>query len=135
MTVAVAEKLAIDWEPGSNKSDLNLSGNGKIKVAILGTETFDPTTIDPTSIRADDEPDVLLDGQDISAIASEFRLKDTNKDGLPDLEITFNKSDLQAVIQTNSESVSASSEIYLFGSSLALEGSFFLGREMSLNSS
>ena len=40
LVVAVAEKVAIDWNPGSNNSELNLSGKGNIEVAILGYSKF-----------------------------------------------------------------------------------------------
>ena len=123
LIVAVAQKVAIDWNPGSDRP-FSLTGNGAIDVAILGTPNFDPTTIDPTTIRADDEKDVLLNGQDISAIPNEFTLEDINNDGWQDLEITFSKSDLSEVIQTNDQ-------IYLFGSSSSLEGGFFLGMEQA----
>ncbi len=129
LTVSVAEKIAIDWNLGSNNPDLDLTGSGNIDVAILGTEDFDPATIDPTTIRADDEKDILLDGRDISAIADDFRLQDTNDDGFPDLEISFKKSDLRGVVDTNAEPFLSNNQIYLFGSSTQLDGGFFLGLE------
>ena len=130
LTISVAEKLAIDWNPDSNNPDINLIGSGNIKVAILGTADLDPASIDPTTIRADDEKDILLDGRDISAIGSDFDLRDTNDDGFLDLEISFKKSDLRGVINTNAEPWLSDPQIYLFGSSSNLDGGFFLGLEV-----
>ena len=124
LTVSVAEKIAIEW----NQS-INLTGKGSIEVAILGTADFDPATIDPTTIRADDEKNVLLDSRDISAIGNDFSLSDINGDGWQDLEITFAKSDLRGVVDTNAEPFLSDRQIYLFGSSSELEGGFFLGME------
>ncbi|MCC0178518.1 cadherin-like domain-containing protein [Waterburya agarophytonicola K14] len=131
LTVTVAKKVAINWNFDSNNSDLNLSGNGSIKVAIWGTTDFDPTTIDPTSIRADDNRDILLDGQDVSAIANDFQFRDLNSDGLTDLEITFSKSELRGIVETNSEPFLSEQQIYLFGSAAQPDGSFFLGMEQA----
>ena len=129
LAFSVAEKLAINWNSDSNNSEIDLTGSGNIKVAILGTEDFNPNAIDPTTIRADDEKDILLDGRDISAIASEFRLRDTNDDGFQDLEVTFVKSSLREVVNIDAEPFLSNNQIYLFGSSSNLEGGFFLGLE------
>ena len=128
LTVVVAEQVEIDWNPNSDRP-ISLAGNGNVKAAILSTPNFDPATIDPTTIRADDELDVLLDGRDISAIASHFVLRDTNNDGWQDLEITFSRSSLAKAIDNDAESISDNSQIYLFGSSSSFEGGFFWGME------
>ena len=127
LTVNVASKVAIDWNPESDNSAINLVGNGSLKVAILGTADFDPATVDPTSVRASDRQNVLLNNRDLSAIASDFSLKDINSDGFLDLEITFTKSSLRGAID-NTELISDNSQIYLFGSTSS-EGGFFLGMQ------
>ena len=134
LTVSVAEKIAIDWNPGSNNPDINLTGNGNIKVAILGTADFDPATIDPTTIRADDEKDILLDGRDISAIGDSFSLEDVNDDGFVDLEVTFSKASLRTAIDTNAEPFLSDRQIYLFGTSSQLNSGLFFGLEQGNSS-
>jgi len=129
LTVAVAQKVAIDWNPKSNNSEIDLTGDGKIKVAILGTADFTPATIDRTSIRADDQQEILLDGKDVSAIGNDFKLRDTNGDGIQDLEITFAKSSLRSVVNLDAEPFTSQQQIYLFGSSSSLESGFFVGME------
>ena len=126
LTVNVAQKIAIDWNPGSDRS-LSLTGNGSLRVAILGASDFDPATIDPTTIRADKEIDVLLDGRDTSAIGSDFSLEDINNDGIQDLEVIFSKSSLREVVNDNNESF-GDRPFYLFGSSSNSDNSFFWGQ-------
>ena len=126
ITVSVAEEVAIEWSSG-----ISLTGNGGIEVAILGTADFDPATIDPTTIRADDKQNVLFDGRDTSAIGNSFRLRDVNGDGFPDLEITFQKSALRAVIAEDSEPFLSDRQFYLFGSSSQLDSGLFFGSEQT----
>jgi hypothetical protein len=131
LSITVVKKIAIDWNPDSNDSSIDLSGNGNIKVAILGTANFHPATIDPTTIRADDRQYDLLDDRDVSAIGNNLRLIDTNGDGFQDLEITFRKSNLRTVIEENSEPFISDRQIYLFGSSSQLDSGFFFGTEQA----
>ncbi len=123
LEVFVAQKVEIAVNSESDTGDDN------IKIAILGAANFNTATIDPNSIRADDELKILLDGRGVEAIANEFRLKDFNNDDFIDLEITFSKSSLHGTIDTEAELFSNKDQIYLFGSSSSLEGSFFLGIE------
>ena len=129
LEVFVAKKVEITWNFESPNSAIDLKGDGSIKVAILGTENFDTATIDSTSIRVDDEQDSLLNSQDNSSLINVFQLKDTNNDGFLDLEITFSKSSLREVIDSNNEVLIDSDRLYLFGSSSSFKGGFFLGAE------
>ncbi len=40
----------IDIKPGGDPNSINLNSRGVIPVAILSTETFDATTLDPSTI-------------------------------------------------------------------------------------
>ena len=126
MTINVAKKVALDWNPGSDTTKIKLRGSGDINVAILGNEDFDTSTIDPTSIRADDQKDVLLDGKDLSAIANNFSLEDINSDGFPDLVLSFGKSDLRNVVAKKTLN---DNQIYLLGTSSQLDSGYFFGIE------
>jgi hypothetical protein len=44
-------EVDIDIKPGSFPNSINLNSKGKIPVAILTTETFDATTVDPVSVE------------------------------------------------------------------------------------
>ena len=129
VAVTVAEKIDIDWNPGSKKQEIKLTGNGNIPVAILGTTDLDVSTIDPTSVRADDSKDTLLDGRDISPIANQFNYEDTNNDGFQDLVMFFGKSDLRDVVTPNLDPLLGDNEIYLLGTSSQLDSGYFFGSE------
>ena len=84
-TITVVQEAAIDIKPGSYPNSINLKKtNGVIPVAILGSATFDVTTIDVTTLSfgpggaspAHDltDPEVYAD-----------HLQDVNGDGLIDL--------------------------------------------------
>lgn len=53
-------EVPVDIKPTSCPNPLNMKGNGVLPVAILGTETFDVTQIDPASVRL--TPDLEVDG-------------------------------------------------------------------------
>lgn len=131
LSVTVAKKIDLDWRPGSTSQTINLTGNGQIRVNILGTANFDVAEIDPTSVRADDEKDVLLNGGGIGAKANNFILEDTNDDGWQDLALFFGKSDLRSVVETNSELLINDNQIYLLGNSSQLESGYFFGTEQA----
>ncbi|MGK7917422.1 MAG: PKD domain-containing protein, partial [Prochloraceae cyanobacterium] len=131
ISINVAKKVELDWNPGSKNKKIKLTGNGNISVAILGTANFDVAGIDPTSVRADDEKDVLLDGGDISAIANNFSLEDTNGDGFQDLVLFFGKSDLREVVSLNSEPFLSDNQIYLLGTNSQLDSSYFFGMQQA----
>jgi hypothetical protein len=44
-------EISIDIKPGGNPNSINLKSKGVVPVAILTTETFDATTLDPLSVR------------------------------------------------------------------------------------
>lgn len=48
--------VSIDIKPGSWPNPINLNSRGLIPIAICGTEDFDVTTIDPTSVQLYNEP-------------------------------------------------------------------------------
>ncbi len=129
VSVKVAKKIDLDWRPGATSPTINLTGNGQIRVNILGRADFDVAEIDPTSVRAEDERDVLLDGGGVSAKANNFRLEDTNDDGWKDLVLFFGKSNLRSAVETNSESLIDDDRIYLLGTSSQLESGYFFGSE------
>jgi len=43
--------ISIDIKPGGNRNSINLKSKGVVPVAILTTETFDATTVDPLSVE------------------------------------------------------------------------------------
>lgn len=81
---AVAEMLitvTIDIKPGTYPNSINLGSNGNVPVAILGSPTFDVTSVDPYSI--------CLAGAEINlkgkAQTPQASYEDINNDGFMDL--------------------------------------------------
>ena len=46
----VATGVTVDIKPGTFPNSINLGSNGVVPVAILSTDTFDATTVDPRSV-------------------------------------------------------------------------------------
>jgi len=75
-------EVDIDIKPNSDPSCFNSNGQGVIPVAILGTEDFDVTQIDPTTITLDGQPvKTKGNGDPMAAI------EDVNDDGFDDLVV------------------------------------------------
>jgi CSLREA domain-containing protein len=85
-----AEVLAvqIDIKPGSDKNPVNLKSKGKIPVAILSTESFDATQVDPLTVCFGDADDASQ--RDCTEAHGKGHPEDVNGDGLVDLLLHFN---------------------------------------------
>ena len=91
---AVAELLitvTIDIKPGSDPNSINLGSNGNVPVAILGSPTFDVTTVNPYSICLAGA-DVNLKGKAQTPQAS---YEDVNGDGFMDLIVQVTTQSLE----------------------------------------
>jgi len=77
-----AVTVAVDIEPGSFPNSINPRSNGVIPVAILTTDTFDATTVDPTT--------VLFGPTGTEAAAVRSALEDVDGDGDIDMILHFN---------------------------------------------
>ena len=79
-------QVDVDIKP----SHINLRSRGKLPVAILSTETFDASTIDPDTVTIAGAPiDVRPNG------TRALSLHDINGDGLLDLVVHINTTELQ----------------------------------------
>jgi hypothetical protein len=88
-----AEEIEIDIKPGSDRNSINPNSKGVIPVAILGSSSFDVTTVDVTTLAfgpdgaspAHDltDPTVYADhlqdvnGDDFTDLVSHYRTQDT----------------------------------------------------------
>jgi len=81
--------VTIDIKPGSDPNAVNLNERGAIPVAILGSQTFDVTTVNPDSVK--------LEGMSIKVVGKSNRLlahlEDVNADGFMDLVVQIADSD------------------------------------------
>ena len=74
--------VEIDIKPGSFPNSINPSSNGVIPVAILGTSSWDVSTVDPTTLvfmAVGDNPTLVISN------AIGFGFEDVNDDGFTDL--------------------------------------------------
>ena len=94
VTVA-ALTVALDVRPGSAKDPINPKSNGVIPVAILGTSSFDASTVDQVSVRF---------GTGQASPQGRGQFEDVNGDGQLDLVLHFRTQD--AGIQCGDTSVS-----------------------------
>jgi hypothetical protein len=74
---AEAEEVTIDIKPGSVPNSVNPKSKGVISVAILTTDAFDATTVDPLRVRFDPEG--------VQQTHNNGHIEDVNQDGEPDL--------------------------------------------------
>jgi len=94
VTVA-ALTIALDVRPGSATDPINPKSNGVIPVAILGTSSFDASTVDQASVRF---------GMGQALPQGRGQLADVNGDGRVDLLLHFRTQD--AGIQCGDTTVS-----------------------------
>jgi hypothetical protein len=88
--------VSIDIKPGEFPNSINPNSQGVIPVAILATNTFDITTINPSTVR--------FDATGTEAAPVQVALEDVNSDGRLDLLFHFNTQDTG--IQCNETSAS-----------------------------
>ena len=74
--------VSLDIKPGSSENSVNPNSRGRIPVTILTTETFDASTVDPTSVR--------FGSTGTEAAPVHWALEDVDGDGDLDLILHFN---------------------------------------------
>lgn len=80
-TITFATAVPIDVKPGSEPNSVNPRSHGVIPVAILTTDEFDATSVNPLSVRFG--PD------EASEAHGRGHIEDVNGDGRPDLMLHF----------------------------------------------
>jgi len=92
-------RITIDIKPGDPDNTINLKSRGTVPVAILGSATFDPTTVDPATVTLAGAP-VATRGNGVPMTS----ITDVNGDGYLDLLLHFRTQDLQ-LTRTSTEGV------------------------------
>ncbi|MDD5560152.1 hypothetical protein [Candidatus Methylomirabilis sp.] len=77
--------VTLDIKPGSVPNSINPKSKGKIPVAILTTDIFDATTVDPTTVH--------FGRTGTEASPAHWALKDVDKDGDTDMILHFDTQD------------------------------------------
>ena len=97
----------IDVRPGECPNDLNLSSRGKLPVAVLGSEGFDPARVDPRSIRLNGIAPIRMATTTMKDIAAanpggsgECRCNTLPPDGFPDRVFWFDVPAIAATLPT-----------------------------------
>jgi virginiamycin B lyase len=98
--------VAIDIKPGSYPNTINLGSNGVVPVAIISSETFDATTVDPMTVKlAGAGVQVKGNGTPL------MYLQDVDKDGRLDIVVhvttsafTLSSTDTYATLTGNTTS-------------------------------
>ncbi len=102
ITSSLALEVAFDIKPTSCPNPLNVVGGGVLPAAILGTEDFDVSEIDPTTIELEGVPVSRYDYEDVTTPipddAEECDCTTEEGDGYMDLTLKFNKSDIVSAI-------------------------------------
>jgi len=75
--------VAVDVKPGSDVNPINTKSKGVIPVAVLTTDDFDATTINPETVRFGSLSSIL---SNVGAVLahSDGHIEDVNDDGYPD---------------------------------------------------
>lgn len=89
------EPVSIDIKPGNDYNVINMKSRGVIPVAILGSDTFDVTTIDVTTIKFGTPPESYF-----LEPVRDPALEDVNSDGFIDLICHF-KTQLTGLTSTD----------------------------------
>jgi len=89
--------VAIDIKPGSDPNSINPRNRGVIPVAILTTDTFDATTVDPTTVRFG------VTGTEAAPVQT--ALEDVDGDGDTDMILHFNTQETGIVCGDTSASL------------------------------
>ncbi|MCH7922841.1 MAG: FG-GAP repeat protein [Nitrospinae bacterium] len=95
-------EVPIDIKPGSCPNPLNVKSEGVLPVGILGTEDFDATDVDPTTVLLAGVPMLIFDYEDVATPFEPFVSKeeatdcnDGGPDGFEDITLKF---DTQAIV-------------------------------------
>jgi len=105
--IKVPKEVAVDIKPTSCPNPLNIKDKGTIPVAVLGTEDFDVTQIDPSTVMLEGVPPLRWSLEDVATPYEPFVGKEDcedctteGPDGYQDLGLKFDAQELVAVLGT-----------------------------------
>lgn len=101
LSIVEVLEIGVDIKPQSCPNPINVNGKGVLPVAILGTEEFDVTTVDPASVRLEGVAPLRWSLEDV-ATPYEGDLNgychDLGPDGCLDLNLKFKTQELVAAL-------------------------------------
>lgn len=98
-----ATHVFVDIKPQSCPNPINVGSNGTLPVAILGTATFDVTTINPSSVKLQGVSPLRYALEDVAtpfsgALVSATSCTTAGPDGFTDLVLLFDKQAVSAAL-------------------------------------
>jgi hypothetical protein len=124
-------EVEVDIKPVSCPNSLNVKGGGVLPVAILGTDDFDVTTIDTTSLYLEGVPALRTWFMDVSTPVVDGEIcecSEDSADGYLDLTVKFDKQDIVAALG----SVSDGDEVVLTLTATLHGGTAIMGEDCVL---
>jgi streptogramin lyase len=102
-TNPIATHVFVDIKPQSCPNPINVGANGALAVAILGTSTFDVTTIDPSSVKLQGVSPLRSALEDVAApftgaLVSATSCTTAGPDGFTDLVLFFDDQAVSAAL-------------------------------------
>lgn len=101
-------EVVVDVKPGSHKNPVNLGSNGVTPVAILGSESFDVRTIDPSSLLLEGVAPLRWSYEDVAGVCAQPMGYDGDdigdmddevcQDGYEDMTLKFDTPELAEAI-------------------------------------
>lgn len=104
--VTVLPQVVIDIKPTNCPNPLNVASRGVLPVAILGTEGFDVSMVDPESIRLTGVAPLRWSFEDVCTLSgplldneSEFGCTEEGPDGLMDMALKFDDQEIAEALE------------------------------------
>lgn len=93
----------VDVKPQSCPNPINVGADGVLPVAILGTASFDVTTVDPSSVRLQGVPALRSAVEDVAtpfagSLVNATDCTTAGPDGFPDLLLSFDNQAVSAAL-------------------------------------
>jgi len=90
--------IYMDIKPGSCENSINVKSKGVLAVAILGTEDFDVTNIDPITVQLAGVAALRSSIEDVSQPLNVEDCEDYGVDGYADLKLKFDTQEIVAAL-------------------------------------
>jgi len=103
--------VAIDIKPGSCPNPLNVKSQGVLPVAILGTESFDVTQVDPATVKLEGVAPLRWAIEDVATPSVECNT--FGPDGYLDLTLKFDTQEILVKLKLSTSDLIGESEIVL----------------------
>ena len=103
--------VAMDIKPGSCPNPLNVKSQGVLPVAILGTEDFDVTQVDPATVKLEDVAPLRWAIEDVATPSEECNT--LGPDGYLDLTLKFDTKEMLGKLNLSTSDLVDESEIVL----------------------